>query len=252
MTTNRDGSERVDDFSAPNSIPGSEAQEMELQAVVEALKLALTFRAPVELDRFEKVEIYSDSLYVCDNFDRAVYEWSRQGWRRSSGAPLMNLRLWQELVRLRARVGKPVYITKIERRSSPHAKAVDRLAKEAARRALTRPQKIQSPRRTWTEKPVEPGSVPVEGQEIEIRITNIEPTIRPRGFRLTYEVVSGPHEGRRDRLFWDQALRQRNIYLVRLNNQPHYPRIVEVLDELPASAHPANPALDDDGSATGS
>jgi ribonuclease HI len=52
---------------------------MELQALIEALKLATRPRPPVDPDRYARIVVYTDSQYVADNFGRAVYQWSRNG-----------------------------------------------------------------------------------------------------------------------------------------------------------------------------
>jgi ribonuclease HI len=241
-TVDEDGNEVAHDRQTFFSVPGADAQEMELTAVVKALQLAVSDRSPVDLDAVEKVVIWTDSQYVQEGFD-AVLRWARNQWNRPSGAPVMNAKLWQEVIRLRRRVGKSVIAKWIPGKSSERTKAVDKLAKSSAKGPKGKPQKIKSVRQKWTEEMVEPGSVPVEGQEIEIRIVSSEPLPLHRGeYRYSYEVVSGPHQGKADRLVSDLVLRRRNIFLVRLNAARGNPRIVEVLSEMPAMEHEARPS----------
>jgi hypothetical protein len=56
--------------------------------------------------------------------------------------------------------------------------------------------------------------VGIEGQEIDIQITAVE-----------YLRVS-------DHLFYDEALQTRYIHRVRPNDDPDYPRIAEVIEQL--------------------
>ncbi len=223
------------------SVPGSDAQEMELTAVVKALQLAVSDRSPVDLETVDKVVIWTDSQYVHEGFNAAL-RWAQNQWNRSSGAPVMNAKLWQEIIRLRRRTGKPVITKWIPGKSSERTKAVDKLAKKSAKGPKGRPQKVKSVRRKWTEGSLEPGCVPVEGQEIEIRIVNSEPLPLHREYRYTYEVISGAYQGRVDQLVSDLVLRHRSVYVVRLNTARGNPRIAEVLSEVPALEHEARPS----------
>ena len=65
---------------------------MELTAVIEALK-ALKFPC--------KVDLYSDSAYVVNAFNKKwIYGWIKNGWKNSSKEPVKNKELWQELFNL--------------------------------------------------------------------------------------------------------------------------------------------------------
>lgn len=64
---------------------------MEIMAVIMALKM---------LKETCAVNIYSDSAYVVNAFtENWVVGWERAGWKKSSGK-LLNVELWQELLRL--------------------------------------------------------------------------------------------------------------------------------------------------------
>lgn len=64
---------------------------MELQGPIEALKL---LREPCEVD------LYSDSTYVVDSFNKGwIYNWARNNWVKKDG-PVKNSDLMQELYRL--------------------------------------------------------------------------------------------------------------------------------------------------------
>ena len=63
---------------------------MELRAVIEGLK-ALTEPC--------KVEIYSDSKYVVDAFNKSWIDgWMKKDWKNSQKKPVKNKDLWQDLI----------------------------------------------------------------------------------------------------------------------------------------------------------
>ena len=65
---------------------------MELTAVIEGLKL---LKYPCE------VELYSDSAYVVNGFDKGwIYGWIKNNWLNSSKEPVKNKELWEELYNL--------------------------------------------------------------------------------------------------------------------------------------------------------
>ena len=65
---------------------------MELTAVVEALK---------KLKYECRVELYSDSAYVVNAFDKGwIYNWVKNDWKTSDKKPVKNKELWEELYAL--------------------------------------------------------------------------------------------------------------------------------------------------------
>jgi len=65
--------------------------QMELQAVIEALKL-LKFRCQVQL--------YSDSSYVVDGATKWMANWQRNDWAVAKKKKIKNLDRWQQLAQL--------------------------------------------------------------------------------------------------------------------------------------------------------
>jgi ribonuclease HI len=61
---------------------------MELWAIIAALQ---------SLSGPSNVTIYTSSKYVIDGATRWLHQWERSGWRTSSGQPVRNPELWQEL-----------------------------------------------------------------------------------------------------------------------------------------------------------
>src|ERR671910_296649 len=102
-------------------------QEMELLACVDALRLVDGRHSPVDVTRFSKVVIYTDSMYVADNFQQARYTWPTTRWHTRDGNPVVNAKLWKELVGAAAKVGRRVEIRwrKGHSATNPHNKAAD-------------------------------------------------------------------------------------------------------------------------------
>lgn len=66
--------------------------EMELKAVVEALKAIAPKKIPVE--------IYTDSKYVVEGAKGWVFGWAKNGWKTKAETDVLNKELWQELLPL--------------------------------------------------------------------------------------------------------------------------------------------------------
>lgn len=66
--------------------------EMELKAVVEALK-----QVPTDA---KNIEIYTDSKYVVEGATAWTFGWMKNGWKTKSGGDVLHKGLWQELVNL--------------------------------------------------------------------------------------------------------------------------------------------------------
>jgi len=72
--------------------PRTTNNEMELKAVVEALKLANHVNT--------QLEIYTDSKYVVEGSKGWVFGWLKNGWKTKANSDVLNKELWQNLVPL--------------------------------------------------------------------------------------------------------------------------------------------------------
>ena len=63
--------------------------QMELMAVIEALKKIRTTNIPIE--------IYVDSAYVYNGMTDWVKGWKRKGWKTANKKPVKNVDLWKKL-----------------------------------------------------------------------------------------------------------------------------------------------------------
>jgi ribonuclease HI len=195
VTTDENGEEEIYE-SRLNGSKGSTNQEMEIKAAVEALKLVLGSRSPVQPRRFGRIVVYTDSQFLVDGAGSSVHSWSKQGWNRRGGARLVNTQLWQELLRLRKRSPIPVFFEWRKGKSSRFTKLVDRLAKESAKRPYDRPPTIRSLAQKNTDEPVDPEFIPL-GEVITIKIVESMNNRLQRRWRFKYEVVSeGPTSAR--------------------------------------------------------
>jgi ribonuclease HI len=68
--------------------PQTTNNQMELQAVIEALKA---------LKKPSEIIVYTDSVYVKDGITKWIFNWKKNGWRTADKKPVKNLEFWQEL-----------------------------------------------------------------------------------------------------------------------------------------------------------
>lgn len=236
VTVDGDGHEQIDD-NCPSGAYNVTNQQMELKACVEALKYVNGKWSPFDLSDFSGIVIYTDSKYVHDNLSLAKYEWPRTHWTRRGGAPILNDKLWRDLVRMIKKSPIRVDIKRVKGKSSPHTKAVDKLAKKSAEQPFGQAPSVTSVRRKLTSQSVEAGSVRPKNQEIYIRLLTVQYLGTQRCWRFKYEVMSedSPYFGKVDFIFSDELLTHRNIYKIRMNDNPEHPQVEEVLETVLAA-----------------
>lgn len=235
---NSDGEEET--YEPPTSgFMGATNNQMELQACVEALRSATAQSPHFDPRRYRKIIIFSDSLYVADNYATALFTWSKNGWAKRNGAPVENAAQWKDLVRLvlkADRRGKRVEIRWVKGKKSPRTKAVDKLAKQAARTAPDRQLTPARTRRKRTSRALERGSVKMEGQRLTIRITKTEFQRLHQLTKCWYEVLSAksPFKGCFDVIYAEPPINVRagHTYYVRVNEETANPRIAKLFREV--------------------
>lgn len=239
VTVDDEGHEVVEDY-LPQGYQAATNNQMELQACIEALDHLMRGRTQIELQKFRKIIVKTDSMYVTDNYPRARNEWSRNHWRNRNGRPVDNARQWKQLLRETARTGKYVEFRWVKgHKDSTHNKAADRLAKESAKGSTKSPLAVASVRRKRTTESVEPGSVKMLGQELTIHIIT-DTLLQPqRVWKYKYEVTwaSSPFAGKVDFACSDRdlPLRAGHEYRVVFNEDQANPWIVECREEVVAS-----------------
>jgi ribonuclease HI len=211
-------------------------QQMELLACIEAVRAALKHH---RLPEFNRIQVFTDARYVVDNLYNAKFVWPKTGWRRANGAPVLNEDLWKTLLKV-IREASPCKIeidwAKGHSKGNPHNKAADHLARISSATAVNAALAPIQLRRKKSKNSTIPGSVRMEGQEMDIRILDPLTIRRHRLTRYRYEVLSPEHRyfGNVDFIFADSALdiRPGHYYRVKVNNDTKNARVVEVLEEL--------------------
>ena len=225
------GEEQVQDFEFAGH-KNATNNEMELHACIVALKEAMKADIPPNIT---KIVIQTDSLYVVDNYKRAMFEWPKTRWLNREGRPVLNANLWKKLVKCFQKIGMIVEIKWVKGHSkSEHNKAADRLARASARIPLNKPFTHVSLRRKKTYKSVEVGSVEMNGQRITIRIITSKKLNVQRIWQYKYEVISkhSKYRGNVDIIFYEHFLSSGHTYYVRVNCNTSNPRIEKVFCEI--------------------
>jgi ribonuclease HI len=126
------GHEQIDDYGPPGYAQ-ADVPQMELLAVIEALK-SLARTPPVPPDRYEKIVVYSDAMYLVDGYPASRGSWPANKWRTRDGAPVRNADRWKELTRLVNRTGKRFEVRKVQaHKTNRHNRAADKLARASAK-----------------------------------------------------------------------------------------------------------------------
>lgn len=233
---NDEGEEVTEDFSPPG-YKGGTNNEMELKAVIEALKEAALHK---RFNTFSKIVVSTDSQYVRDYIGNAKYVWPKTQWLRSDGAPVLNVELWKSLVREIRRLRPLVVdIQWVKGHSGDeHNDAADKLAEKSRTSVLLDPLTVVNLGKKTTKAQVEIGCVKMCGQRLAIQIISSKYLREHKVYRYKYQVVS---KGSKYFDLVDQifslpnppfALSRWHKYLVSLNKDTNNPTILKVLEEL--------------------
>lgn len=213
-------------------VKGATNNQMELQACIESLNESLNLSVYNQVNR---IVIYTDSMYVVDNVNNAIYNWSKRNWCNKFGKPVANALQWRELIKLMQKTRKRVDFKWVKGHSKDeHNKGVDKLARQSAKKPLNEPLSYIEVRRKKSSKKIEPGSVKMQGQKIAIRIITSEWQRLQKLWKYKYEVES---KGSRyyqnvDIIFCELVLRTTHTYLVTFNKNQNNPRILNVFSEI--------------------
>lgn len=234
VTIGGDGHEKIYDYT-PIGYKGATNNQMELQACIDALSLLLSRNPSVDIVGVSKIVIHTDSMYITDNINTAIYTWSRNRWLKKDGAPVLNADQWKELLRLMVKIRIKVEIKWVKaHKISVHNKAVDKLAKLSAKKGSRRRISVVDVRKKKSSKSSEAGSVKMESQKVTIRIIQDEYLKIQRCYRYRYEVMSrGSHYHQCvDFITSDIPLSAGHTYYVKLNGDSKNPRIEKVYKEI--------------------
>lgn len=220
---------------------GATQNQMELEAVIQGLKLATGRHPPFDPASYRKIVVKTDATYVAENFGTARTIWTRNGWSTREGKPVDNAKQWKELVRLVVlahKQGRPVTIERVPGKKSPRTKAVDKLAKRSAARGSSTQLVPAEVRRKRTDRPVEIGSVPMQGQLMTISIfkSEIQALHRLSKYWYTVESKRSPYYKRASVIWSELHHLRRRTYRVRVNEDTGNPRILKEFGEVARSA----------------
>jgi len=227
--------EKIIDFPS-DSFRAATNNQMELYACVIALE---RLQGILELRSIQRIVIHSDSLYVVDNYKKAMFQWSKQRWLRSDGGVVANATLWKDLKRNVRKIGKSVDIVWIKGHAKHvHNEAVDKIAKASAERGLALPKKELNKtlivRRKSKGLMTEVGSVKMLGQRISIKVIGSEYLKEQKLYKLRYEVISKGilFSGKVDFIYSNVPLRPNHSFYVVFNNANAMPMVRKVIKEL--------------------
>lgn len=211
---------------------GATNNQMEIMACI------ITLRKAEGLNYYNNVQqviIYSDSLYVVDNYKNAMFRWWKTKWLGSNGRPIENAEYWKDLIKEIKKIRIHFEIKWIKGHAkSEHNRAVDGLARRSAKRPFRKLVTRVSVRRKISKETVEIGSVCMVGQLLTIHIISCQ-YLRVQGmWKYKYEVMSinSKYYRKVDIIFSDIPIRDGHIYYVRMNKEPNNPRILKVIREI--------------------
>ncbi len=230
VTEDSTGAERIQEFEL-RGFKGSSSNQMELYACVAALKEVLEGKW---LARYDKVVIKTDSMYIVDSYQSAIYEWNRNKWRNRHGRPIDHAQLWKELVRLLVRCRVRVTFKWVKGHSKDdYNKTADRLAKASAKGLLNKPLVVVGLRRKKSPLRVQRGCISMRGQTEMIRIITHQ-LLRQKEGKYRYEVIDDKSADYQkvDVAYSKHDLRAGHEYEVVFNSSSDYPQIESVLREF--------------------
>lgn len=235
ITVDEEGHEKVHQ-ECPPGWDSATNNQMELQAVIDALGFALGRRAPFDLSRFDKIVVHTDSMYVVESFGKAKFEWPKTKWKTRLGPPVANTPQWKELIGLVKKSPLRVHVKWVKgHKDDPHNIKVDELARASADRRSRRTLKPQRVRRKRSPLKVKRGSVQMEGQTTVVHITADEWLPAPHNcYKYTFEVLdpTSPYHLARDICHSRILLGAGHFYRVRFNDNSLDPWIQEKFEEI--------------------
>jgi ribonuclease HI len=227
--------EQIVDFGCSES----SINRMELLAVIRSLQWIRENRG---WNSVARVQIISDSLYVIENIPRAA-GWRKNKWRKRSGEPVENPDLWKDFLSVYSRVGMTVHFGWTPGKRSPLLKEIDRAAKESARRggpdkdygysrgALARSKvkgtatRFLAKGQIETIRPYRKNVMTKAGGENKVRFDIYSTSLQ--NYTASYYAYASPALA--------AELHRQHLFIVRFNDDPGYPRIEEIVEDLSSS-----------------
>jgi len=212
----------------------STISRMELAACIAVMEWMKEERPSVE-----RVQVFSDSRYVIDNIPRAPY-WQRDGWRNAAGRPIENWDLWKLFLTARGKAGVRVDFGWVQGKSDALRKMVDKAAKRAAQSGTEidrgyRPGKIGRAKTKGGAATMYPAA----GEVLVIRVYGSRLVGKTGENAIKFEIYDEATQecGAKHFAYALPAvgieLHRHHAFRVQMNDNPRYPQIVAVLEEIP-------------------
>jgi ribonuclease HI len=220
--------------------PNANSGQMEIFACIDALRESGQLHLPVPI---KKVVVFTDSKYVCENYIKAMFDWSANKWFRKTGAPVPDAHLWKDLnsqIKKWTTVGAYVEIVWVKGHGvDRHNKAVHKMEKKASELPLDKvtrrgPISIFQPRKVIQSRKLEIGIVKMQNQKISIKILSCK-LLKPQNlWCYQYQVVSpnNPFLGLVDQIISEKSLDVIKTYYVKFNSVAGDPRITNMYWEI--------------------
>jgi ribonuclease HI len=228
---NEEGLDEIKDVTLPGYL-GATNNQMELLACTKGIEEAKKLTV---YNAFECIAIHTDSQYVYNNYNNAIYQWSTNKWCNYYGKPIENAIFWKDLIRTIKNCRKRVYIFWVKGHSkNQHNRAADKLAKQSAKNAINSPLNIIKVRRKLSNNSVVTGCVQMLNQRISIRIINDEYLKVHKCYKYKYEVISknSPYFKCVDIAYSKILLNAGHCYSIRFNDNQHNPTIIKCFKEM--------------------
>lgn len=218
---------------------GASNQQMEMWAVIEALKeLGRRRYAPVNVSAFRRITIFTDSKYVLEGVESARRAWRYNGWVRRDGQPVSNSRLWELLLEAEHKVSLPVYYVKVKGHSGNE---YNNLADDQADRSceLQSGQRLPGSavvRRKRSPKQVRAGSITPAGQTDLIHVFTVyDERAEARKYKIEIVDEDSVDFESVDFAFArsDPGVRAAHVYRVKFEGGTADLWIEDVLEEIP-------------------
>ena len=188
--------------------------------------------------RYGRVQIFSDSQYVV-NGQFSAPSWQKAKWRTAAGRPIDNSELWKEFLSAKSKAGIRIDICKVQNKSTPLLKRVDKLAKAAAKSHPRIDRGLVVGKIGRAKIKGAATMFPAANHVLVVRIVGSKTVGPTRENRFVFEVFDESTSTYIAKHFayctpgtGAQLHRQRG-FRVRMNDNTDYPQILEVIEEVP-------------------
>jgi ribonuclease HI len=213
----------------------STINRMELSACIAALQWVQ--EQTLAQRGYARVQIFSDSQYVVNGQSSAPF-WQKAKWRNSSNRPIENSDLWKDFLSAKAKAGVRVDISKVANKSTPLLKRVDKLAKAAAKSLPRKDRGLVVGKVGRSKIKGQSTLFPAANQVVVVHIVGSRTVGPTRENRFVVEIFD---ESTRTYISKHVAyctpvigaqLHRRRGFRVEMNDNPKYPQIIRVLEEV--------------------